>query len=75
MFLPRSASVLTSVGRLFSTSFANKMKIVPVPVRSDNYAYLLIDESTNKAAVVDPFDVPKVQAAAEKAGVELIACM
>lgn len=32
------------------------MRVVPVPVRSDNYAYLLIDESTKKAAAIDPFD-------------------
>lgn len=51
------------------------MRVVPVPVRSDNYAYLLIDESTKKAAVVDPFDVSKVKAAAEKEGVELTALL
>lgn len=51
------------------------MKIVPVPVRSDNYAYLLIDDATRKAAAVDPFDVPKVKAAAEKEGVELVAVL
>lgn len=74
MFLPQRV-VSVSTRRLFSTSLVNKMKIVPVPVRSDNYAYLLIDETTNKAAAVDPFDVPKVKAAAEQAGVEIIACM
>ncbi|KAL5511724.1 GLO2 [Sanghuangporus vaninii] len=47
------------------------MKIVPVPVRSDNYAYLLIDDTTNQAAAVDPYDMKKVQAAAEKEGVEI----
>ena len=51
------------------------MKIVPVPVRQDNYAYLLIDESTNKAGVVDPFDVPKVKAAAEQLAVQVVACL
>jgi len=51
------------------------MRVVAVPVRSDNYAYLLIDESTKKAAAVDPFDVPKVKAAAEKEGVELISLL
>lgn len=49
------------------------MRVVPVPVRSDNYAYLLIDDATNKAAAVDPYDVPKVQAQAEKEGVTLSA--
>ncbi|KAG9093036.1 Cytoplasmic glyoxalase II [Ceratobasidium sp. 370] len=49
------------------------MRVVPVPVRSDNYAYLLIDESTGQAAAIDPFDVPKVRAQAEKEGVKLTA--
>ncbi|CAE6432913.1 unnamed protein product, partial [Rhizoctonia solani] len=49
------------------------MRIITVPVRRDNYAYLLIDEATNKAAAVDPFDVLKCRAQAEKEGVELIA--
>lgn len=49
------------------------MRVVPVPVRSDNYAYLLIDETTNKAAAVDPYDVTKVKAQAEKEGVTLAA--
>ena len=41
-----------------------QMKVVPVPVRQDNYSYLLIDDATRHAAAVDPFDVPKLQAAA-----------
>ena len=49
------------------------MKVVPVPVRDDNYAYLLIDEPTKKAAAIDPFDVSKVSAAADAHGVEIIA--
>ncbi|PSR71165.1 hypothetical protein PHLCEN_2v13011 [Hermanssonia centrifuga] len=51
------------------------MKVVPVPVRSDNYAYLLIDEKAKKAAAVDVYDVPKVQAAAQKEGVEIVAAI
>ncbi|KAF9452881.1 hydroxyacylglutathione hydrolase [Macrolepiota fuliginosa MF-IS2] len=51
------------------------MKVVPVPVREDNYAYLLIDEPSNKAAAVDPYDVPKVTAAADKLGVSIIAAI
>lgn len=42
------------------------MRVVPVPVRQDNYAYLIIDEPSGTAVAVDPFDVPKVSAAAEK---------
>ena len=61
--------------RLFSSSQIRKMKVIPVPVREDNYAYLLVDEAAKKAAAVDPYDVPKVQAAAEKAGVEIVAAI
>lgn len=49
------------------------MKVVAVPVREDNYSYLLIDEATKKAAAIDPFDVAKVAAAAETHGVQIVA--
>jgi glyoxylase-like metal-dependent hydrolase (beta-lactamase superfamily II) len=49
------------------------MKIVPVPVREDNYAYILIDQPSNKAAFVDPFDLPKVASVAESLGVSVVA--
>lgn len=42
-------------------------------MRSDNYAYLLIDEKAKKAAAVDVYDVPAVQAAAQKEGVDIVA--
>lgn len=59
--------------RRFSASQHREMKVVPVPVRDDNYAYLLIDEKSNKAAAVDPYDVPKVVAAADSLGVQIVA--
>jgi hydroxyacylglutathione hydrolase len=46
-----------------------QMKIVTVPVRSDNYAYLLIDDVTRRTAIVDPYDVVKVEAALEREGI------
>jgi len=49
------------------------MRVVPVPVRSDNYAYLVVDESTNEAAVVDPFDMGAVDTAANREGVKIVA--
>jgi hydroxyacylglutathione hydrolase len=49
------------------------MRVVPILVSSDNYAYLLIDDATKNAAVVDPLNVPKVQAQAEKEGIKLTA--
>lgn len=51
------------------------MKVIPVPVRSDNYAYLLVDERSKKAAAVDPYDVPKVVLSAQGLGVEIVACI
>ncbi|QRV90138.1 hypothetical protein RhiJN_18156 [Ceratobasidium sp. AG-Ba] len=62
-----------SLYRSISSTQKVPMRVVPVPVRSDNYAYLLIDEGTNQAAAVDPFDVSKVRAQAEKEGVTLTA--
>jgi len=59
----------------FSTSTKLTMKVVPVPVRSDNYAYLLIDEETKEAAAVDIFDVAKVQAQAELENVKITALL
>jgi len=47
------------------------MRIVPIPVRSDNYAYLLIDDETKEAAAVDVFDVPKVTLKAKEEGVNI----
>lgn len=74
MILPRLVRpAFRSRARLFSASATARMKVIPVPVRDDNYAYLLVDEASNKAAAVDPYDVPKVQAAADKAGVEIVA--
>lgn len=61
------------IHRRFSITHQTKMKVVPVPVRQDNYAYLLIDDTTNKAAAVDPYDMKKVQAAAEQEGVQIVA--
>ncbi|KAF8078119.1 Metallo-hydrolase/oxidoreductase [Lyophyllum atratum] len=51
------------------------MLVVPVPVRDDNYAYLLIDQPSNKAAAVDPYDVLKVTAAAKQLGVQIVAAI
>jgi hydroxyacylglutathione hydrolase len=51
------------------------MKVIPVPVRSDNYAYLLIDEASKKAAAVDPYDIPVVLSSAQALGVEIVACI
>ncbi|KAL4250405.1 metallo-beta-lactamase superfamily protein [Abortiporus biennis] len=72
---PLSSRSLLSRHRSFSTTLVQKMKVIPVEFREDNYGYLLIDEATNKAGAVDPYNVPKLKAAAESAGVEIIAAI
>lgn len=47
------------------------MKIHHIPCLDDNYAYLIIDESTQEAAVVDPAEPEKVVKAAREHGVDL----
>uniref|UniRef100_A0A8D0F4P2 PNKD metallo-beta-lactamase domain containing n=1 Tax=Strix occidentalis caurina TaxID=311401 RepID=A0A8D0F4P2_STROC len=47
------------------------VKILPIPVLSNNYSYLVIDTGSGRAAVVDPSDPLAVQAAIEEEGVML----
>ncbi len=47
------------------------MRVVPVPCLKDNYAYLVIDETTRRCAVVDPGEAPPVEAALAREGVTL----
>ncbi len=49
------------------------MRIVTVPCRSDNYAYVLICEETQTAAVVDPSEAEPVLAAISAQGVKVAA--
>ena len=37
------------------------MKILPIPVLSNNYSYLVIDTDSGRAAVIDPSDPLAVQ--------------
>lgn len=37
------------------------MKILPIPVLSNNYSYLVIDTGSGQAAVIDPSDPLAVQ--------------
>ncbi|KAH9823069.1 beta-lactamase-like protein [Melampsora americana] len=62
---------LTNLVKSFSTKPSLRMRVVPVPVRSDNYAYLVIDEKTNTAAAVDPYDPEKVIKMASQEKVKL----
>jgi hydroxyacylglutathione hydrolase len=49
------------------------VRIVPVPCLKDNYAYLVIDEASARAAIVDPGEAAPVLAAAKHEGVTLAA--
>jgi hydroxyacylglutathione hydrolase len=47
------------------------MRVVPVPQLMDNYAYLVVDEGTGVAAIVDCAEAEPVLAAVSREGVEL----
>nr|GMC59240.1 hydroxyacylglutathione hydrolase cytoplasmic [Ipomoea batatas] len=47
------------------------MKILHIPCLEDNYSYMIIDESTKEAAVVDPVEPHKVFRVAQENGVDL----
>jgi glyoxylase-like metal-dependent hydrolase (beta-lactamase superfamily II) len=47
-------------------SILKKMQIHIIPGFSDNYTYLIIDQKTKEAAIVDPADYTKVLPALEK---------
>ncbi|XP_060629549.2 probable hydrolase PNKD [Anolis sagrei] len=53
----------------------NGMKILPIPVLSNNYSYLVIDTGSNCAVAVDPSDPLAVQSVIEKEGVTLEAIL
>lgn len=48
------------VGHTTRVLIRRTMKIVPIPANSDNYMYLIIDETTQKSAIVDPVDLTAV---------------
>ena len=43
-----------------TNTFTSEMKIKLIPALDDNYMYLLIDEKTKDAAIVDPVEPEKV---------------
>ena len=51
------------------------MKVVAVPQLMDNYAYLVIDEGTQVAGIVDCAEADAVLKAVEKEGVKLVAIL
>lgn len=68
---PITTHSASNLARNFSASSLCliKMKIHPVPVREDNYAYILQSSVDGSAVFVDAYDVPAVEAAATKLGI------
>ncbi len=52
-------------------SHQNKMKVCLLPALEDNYMYLLIDENTKEAAIVDPVEPKKVMDAVKEENCKL----
>lgn len=55
-----------------SQAYSN-MRVIPIPVRKDNYSYLIVDDTANEAAAVDPYTPSKVKEAADQLGVKVVA--
>ncbi|XP_031714085.1 putative hydrolase PNKD [Anarrhichthys ocellatus] len=53
----------------------NGIKILPIPILSDNYSYLVIDTASSVAVVIDPADPQTVQAVLKEEGVTLEAIL
>lgn len=51
------------------------MQVIPIPQLSDNYAYLVIDEDTRKAGVVDCAEAEPVLRSVRETGVDLVAIL
>jgi hydroxyacylglutathione hydrolase len=51
------------------------MQVIPIPQLSDNYAYLVIDEDTRKAGVVDCAEAEPVLRKVHETGVDLVAIL
>ncbi|KAI8081616.1 hydroxyacylglutathione hydrolase [Halteromyces radiatus] len=57
--------ILSFSTRTFHTSLVYNMIVKPVPCLKDNYSYLLLDEKTKTAGVVDPVEPDNVLTALE----------
>lgn len=68
----KSSSSLKSIG---SSGVNYKMKVVPVRALQDNYMYIVIDETTRKAAAVDPVNASAISCLVSELGVDLKAVL
>lgn len=53
----------------------NGLKILPVPILSDNYSYLIIDVASSLAVAIDPADPEVIQSCLEEEGATLAAIL
>jgi len=51
------------------------MQVIPIPQLSDNYAYLVVDEDTRKAGIVDCAEAEPVLRKVRETGVDLVAIL
>jgi hydroxyacylglutathione hydrolase len=51
------------------------MKVIPIPQLADNYAYLVVDEATRSAGIVDCAEAPPVLEVVDRERVKLIAIL
>lgn len=51
------------------------MRVIPIPQLMDNYAYLVVDESSNEAGIVDCAEAQPVLAVVQSEGVDLTAIL
>lgn len=71
--LGRSGPAITTRRFHFSASSKANMRVIPIPVRKDNYSYLIVDDTASEAAAVDPYTPSKVKEAADQLGVKVVA--
>ncbi|XP_071941057.1 probable hydrolase PNKD [Antedon mediterranea] len=70
------AKALFSNGHSITTPHVcNGLQIVPIALIEDNYSYLIVDDESKTAVVVDPSDASVVQAVIETEGVNLKAIL
>ena len=62
-------------GTISTSSRRLRICIIPLPCYSDDSAYIVIDQTSNKAAVVDQYDNPEVVSAANGACVEVVGAL
>ncbi len=74
--LLRPAALAIKTQRPFRSSAISRvdnMRVIPIPVRKDNYSYLIVDDAANEAAAVDPYTPSKVKETADQLGVKVVA--